>query len=129
MLFSYQKYIAIGAAALLVLGVITALHLKIKNKDLEIAGLNIELVSKEVTITKLESSNREYKVLVGVQNDAVDMLAVDMASANKKLKEWKAKPAEVRYETIYKISEVKSNECIDIKGTISHIRGLDYSSL
>ena len=125
----YSKLVPIGLVAVLIIGIITALHFKIKNKDIEIATLNATLSAREVTITKLESSNREYKVLVGIQNEAVEKLAIDTSLANQKLKGWKALPKEVRYEVIYKTNEVKSNECEDIKSTIDNIRHLDYSRL
>ena len=81
----------------------------------------------ELANSKLESSR--YKSALDAQSREVELLSVDKQKADKKLAEWKAKPAEIRYNVIYKIRKVKSNECKQIKAVINSIRSINYTDL
>ena len=66
---------------------------------------------------------------VSAQNQSILELEINHKSAMSKLDEWKALPPRVKYETIYKIKEVKSNDCEDIKGVLDDARTIDFSRL
>lgn len=123
-----QIYIA-GIAAILILSVFTLQHIKIQDLKTDIANLNTAIAYYEVELEKLRSSNDGYKRSINVQNEAINTLAINKTELDKKLEEWQNKPAEIRYKKIYKMREVKSNECKDIKDTIDSIRNLDFNSL
>lgn len=120
---------AIITASLIALSIFTFQYIKIQKQNTIISDLRTEIAYDKLTIEKLQSSNKEFKKTVANQNEAVSKIAIDLDEARRSLDEWKRKPPEVRYEVIYKIREVKSNECEDIKSVIGGVRSLDFNEL
>lgn len=101
-----------------------------QNKNLEIANLNTAVSEYETLVAKLEASNAQSKTLITKQNEVIEEITTDKELALNKLKEWRAKPPQVRYEVIYKDREViKSNDCEDIKSRLDDVRVIDFNSL
>jgi hypothetical protein len=63
------------------------------------------------------------------QSDKIEALRVANRNAHKLLDDWKNQSPVIKYKTITKIREVKSNECKDIKNTIDAIRKIDPDTL
>lgn len=120
---------AIITASLLVLSIFTFQYIKIQKQETQISDLRTEIAYDKLTIEKLQSSNKEFKKTVANQNEAVSKIAIDLDEARRILDEWKAKKPEVRYEVIYKIREVKSNDCNITKDVLNSVRNLDFKRL
>ena len=81
----------------------------------------------ELANEKLQSTR--YKSALDNQNAHIKALELNETLANAKLRKWKEQKPEVRYRTITKIREVKSDDCKKIKSVIDDIRHTDISSL
>jgi len=123
-----QVYLII-TASLLILSIFTLQYIKTQRQETKIANLNTEIAYNEITISKLKNGNEELKKAINISNEKLSKISVDLDKARQTLDEWKRKPPEVRYEVIYKIREVKSNDCNTTKDVLNSIRNLDYSRL
>lgn len=123
-----QIYATVGAIVL-VIGIFLAQYIKIQHLKTDVSSLKTSLAYSEVSVTKLEESNRELSRSILVQNEAIDEMAIDKYKAYAEYAEWKAKPADVRYEVIYKTREVKSDDCEDIKSVLDSSKSIDFNSL
>lgn len=123
-----QVYLII-TASLLILSIFTLQYIKTQRQETKIANLNTELAHSEMTVSKMQNSNEQMLRTINMQNEEMSKLSVDLDKARQSLDEWKRKPPEVRYEVIYKIREVKSNDCNTTKDVLNSIRNLDYSRL
>ena len=121
----YKNLIGIGAMILALGG----LYFYIGSLKTKIDKLEIKVSQWQVKYTNEQRQSDLLRNSVKNQNDEIERLKVDKQQAIKKLNEWRAKPAEIKYKTITKIREVKSNECKDIKSAIDSVRKLDYNSL
>lgn len=117
------------AAALFILGIFTAQYIIIQKQKTTIADLNTEVAYNEITIEKTKNSNEELKKEILISNESLSKISVDLDKAKQSLDEWKSKKPEIRYEVIYQIREVKSNDCNTTKNVLDSIRNLDYSRL
>lgn len=121
----YKTAIAASVAVFTILGV----YFYVQYLKMDIADLKSQLKDSEIAVANYKLENTRYKDAVALQNRKVEQMRKRENDAISKLREWKSKPAEVRYKTIYKTREVKSNECADIKNVISSVRYIDYDSL
>jgi predicted Holliday junction resolvase-like endonuclease len=121
----YKNIIITGVVAILIISISTYVYMLKKT----ITELNTSLLESKIELAKEQRQSALYRSTLDNQTKEIESLAVDKSKADKKLAEWRAKPADVRYEVIYKMREVKSDECADIKTVIDNIRNLDYSRL
>ena len=125
MLSSVWQYVsgALGAM-LLMLGIYTYMTVN---------GLKLELADTQTDVVVAKADYNMCRASVDEQNGKIEKLGVDYDGAVKKLSEWKKKPAEIRYNTIYKYisREVVNNEesCENTKRAIDAIRHIDFSGL
>jgi len=119
-----QVYVIAGIIALLIGSYIYYLKQDINNLELDKASLQSKLIKEQF-------QGSLYKSSLDKQSLLVEQMRADYDVSVDKLNKWKAKPAEVRYEVIYKTinKEIKSNECKDVANSIDTIKSIDYSLL
>ena len=119
-----QVYVIAGIIALLIGAYIYDLKQDINNLELDNANLQNKLIKEQF-------QGSLYKSSLDKQSLLVEQMRADYDVSVDKLNKWKAKPAEVRYEVIYKTinKEIKSNECKDVTNSIDTIKSIDYSLL
>ena len=126
MLFEqYKNLIVSGVTLLLLIG----LYFYIHTLKTQIQDLRSQLTQNQVELANYRLQSERYKNAIDIQNKQINELKVSKDNALDKLSKWKALPPKVKYKTITKIREVKSNDCKDIKNTINAIRNIDYNSL
>jgi len=121
----YKSIAMLAIIAALLIGLYVYIHgLKVQIADLKgsLKDSYVELANSTLEVSRLEKA-------LDKQSAEIDKLKVNEQKAYKKLAEWKAKPAKIRYNVIYKIRKVKSNDCTQIKDTINSIRRIKYSDL
>jgi cell division protein FtsL len=121
----YKNAIIAGVVAILIISVPTYIYTLKKT----IAELNMSILESRVELANEQRQSELFKSALDSQTKEIENLAVDKTKADMKLAEWKAKPDKIKYEVIYKIREVKSDECEDIKNVIDSVRNLDYERL
>jgi len=89
----------------------------------------MELNENQVALANYKLESVRYKNVVDVQNKQIQFLKVSKKKALDKLVKWKSLPPKIKYKTITKIREVKSDDCKDIKNTLDAIYSIDYNSL
>jgi len=119
-----QVYVIVGIIAALIGAYIYDLKQDINNLELDKASLQSKLIKEQF-------QGSLYKSSLDKQSLLVEQMRADYDVSVDKLNKWKAKPAEVRYEVIYKTinKEIKSNECKDVANSIDTIKSIDYSLL
>ena len=121
----YRNVVAGAVVIALLVGLYFYIHgLKKKIEELQ-STLKDSYI--EVANSKLEATR--YKAALESQSSRIEALEVNKDKAERELAKWKEKPAKIRYNTIYKIREVKSSSCKDIKSTINSIRKINYKDL
>ena len=68
----------------------------------EVNGLKIVRDSLKGQLVVVEGQVQLAYSSIDVQNEAIELLALDKAKVDESYAEWKEKPAEVKYEVIYK---------------------------
>jgi len=121
----YKNLIVGGIVVALIVG----LYFYVHSLKVQISGLRSDLKDSYVELANSKLEATRYKSALDAQSGKIEALKVNKDKADKKLAEWKAKPAEIRYNTIYKIRKVRSNDCKQIKATINSIRNIKYSDL
>ena len=130
MSFLLNKNVIVGGIVLVAcLGLwyyIYSLKSDINDLQFQVSTIQTKLANKNLEVERLENSLNKQSALV-------EALEVDRNSSLTKLQEWKNKPAEVRYKTIYKTiykeGVVKSNECKDIKSMLNDVKLINFNSL
>ena len=119
-----QVYVIVGIITLLIGAYIYNLNQAIASLELDNANLQNKLIKEQL-------QGSLYKSSLDKQSLLVEQMRADYDASVDKLNKWKAKPAEVRYEVIYKTinKELKSNECKDVTSSIDTIKSIDYSLL
>ena len=115
----------IGLAVMLISLMFYINGLKSSISDLTIANrdLAIEITHKNLEKERLENTLK-------TQNKEIEDARHNKNLAQAKLKKWKNLPPKIKYiHTPPIIREVKSNECDDIKKSITALRHLDFRSL
>lgn len=91
-----------------------------------------QLADKDKTILQTKVQATLYKSSLDIQTVKIQAIAVDYNKSIAELDMWKNKPAEVKYEVIYKyipkLQYVKG-ECNDTKELIDSINYIDYNLL
>jgi hypothetical protein len=121
----YKNLIIGGIIIALLLGLYFYIHsLKVQISDLQgtLKDTYVELANEKLQSTR-------YKSALDSQSKEIEALKHNEALAIAKLKKWQSRPPEVRYKTITKIREVKSDDCKDIKNALDAVRSIDYNSL
>jgi len=114
-----------GGLALLLIG--TGVYNK-----LEVSGLENEVSKMQIELLECKSQAELYKVSLNNQTKAIEALRVDYNTSVIELEEWKIKPPEFRYETIYKYIpkiEYIKGDCNDTKELINSISTINYNNL
>lgn len=119
-----QVYVIAGIIALLIGAYIYDLKQDINNLELDKSNLQNKLIKEQF-------QGSLYKSSLDKQSLLIEQIQTDYDASIVKLNKWKAKPAEVRYEVIYKTinKEKKSNACNDIIDSVDSIKLIDYSLL
>jgi len=94
----------------------------ISDLEKEVSTLETEVAYKTLETTRLENA-------VERQNDHIKQVEANKALAMAKLKKWQKQKPIIKYRKITTVREVKSNECKQIKDSISDIRNFNYSDL
>ena len=126
MLFEQYKNLIVGGVTLLL---VIGLYFYIHTLKSQIIDLKEQLNKNQIEIANFKLENERYKNAITTQNKQIEELKASKDNALAKLNKWKALPPKIKYRTITKIREVKSNDCKDIKNTINAIRNIDYNSL
>ncbi|MFK5937736.1 MAG: hypothetical protein QM497_04975 [Sulfurimonas sp.] len=121
----YKNLITGGIIIALLLG----LYFYVHTLKTQITTLQSNLKDSYIEVANYKLGNERLKNSLTMQNKEVEKAKVNVSIANNKLAKWKALPTKVKYKTITKIREVKSNDCKDIKNTIDSIRNLDFNKL
>lgn len=95
----------------------------------EVSNLNAEVTKLHKKNSNLLLNYEKSKEELEKQNTKIKELSAGMLQQMEELKKWKSKKPEIRYEKIYKIREVKSDDCEDVKSTLDAIRNLEYREL
>ena len=100
--------------------------IQITNLEEEVLQLTTELVVVNNNATRLRNS-------IAVQNTAIDELTLDVTSKKAELEGWQNKPAEIRYNTIYKkvpvYVNIKEETCENTKAVIDVARQYDFNAI
>ena len=121
----YKNLIVSGVTLLLLIG----LYFYIHTLKTQIQDLKNQLTQNQVELANYKLESERYKNAIDIQNNKINELKISKDNALDKLNKWKALPDKIKYRTITKIREVKSNDCKDIKNTINAVRNIDYNSL
>ena len=112
----------IATIVLAITGYITMKYISLTS---EIKRQSIEIEKKTKTIADLEMDKMglkferdNFEATIDTVNAKIELLATNEAKAIKDLEEWKSKPAEIKYETIYKtipkeVIKYKEGNCED----------------
>jgi len=120
-LFEYVS----GGLALLLIG--SGLYNKV-----EVSGLENDVAKTQIELLECKSQSRLYKLSLNNQTKMIEALRVDYNVSIMQLEEWRIKPPEFRYETIYKYIpkiEYIKGDCNDTKALINSISTINYNSL
>ena len=120
----FTKFFTIGITSVILILSVIALYLWQDNLKLEnkISELESSLIVCQTNKYTLEQA-------INSQNDKISKYEIDLENKNKSYQELLNKPAEIRFETIYKkIPSIKvdSDECKDIKNLLDDIRSNGY---
>jgi hypothetical protein len=92
-------------------------------------SLSSEIIELQETNKNLNINYKNSQIELKEQSEKLLSLSADYKQKIKELSDWKNKEPKVRYEKIYSIREVKSDDCEDIKNTIDDVRTIDYGEL
>lgn len=112
-----MNYIVVALGVMLSISLYFNSVLSSQKEDLE-ERISIYSTNKEIRNIELQEcldTNKNLDIEISRQSDRY-------SSFLKKYEALKAQPEKVRYETIYKIKELKSDECEDIKRGIDLLR-------
>jgi len=117
------------AYIVLVILLILGLYVYVHSLKEQIVNLKSSLKDSYVELANSKLEATRYKSALDRQSAEIDKVKIARDKAVRAYEELKSKPAKIRYNVIYKIRKVHSNECKQIKSTINYIRKLDYSTL
>lgn len=119
------RIIAIGVTIIVMLSLLLYIN-SLKNDILTLEN-SLSKAKLDSAMYRQESVN--LRVAVQKQNDLIDKLRVDRKNAIIKLNNWKKLPPKIKYKTIVKIREVKSDACDDVSNVINAVRTTPYELL
>lgn len=120
------KNMIVGA---LIIGLFISLYVYVDGLISQISYLHGKLKDSQIEVANYKLENERYKTKVNEQNEAIELIKTDRQQALNNLAKWRELPPKVKYKTITKIREVKSDECEDIKDQLDAIRSIDYKLL
>lgn len=82
-----------------------------------IEGLQTEKATRSLELNYCKSD-------LETQNDTIELIAKEYTLGLQEMEKLKAQPERVRYEKIYEIKEMRSDECEDIKRGIDLLRAI-----
>lgn len=98
-----------------------------------IGGLKLGLSEVRQELLLATFNGKQCSASLKHQNNVIEEVKIDYESRLAELKAWEDKPAEIRYNTIYKYidREVIKNEdsCENTKAVISGVRSINYDKL
>ena len=118
------RYLPIAFFIGIILSLIVFQHLKVidlkdqvKEKDKEIKALQRDKATRSLELSNCVSD-------LQTQNDTVELIAKEYALGLQEMEKLRAQSERVRYEKIYEIKEMESDECEDIKRGIDLLRDI-----
>lgn len=117
----YLNYIQIAVVAMLLV-YIFILRSQVESLELDVNNIKLEkaLVTANLGV---------YQGALKRVNQIIEYNRVDYEANTAKLKKWHEENPTIKYKTIIKIREVKSNDCKDVKSVIDSVSVIDFSSL
>ena len=115
-------FIGLGVVVLVMFGV---KEYQISELEREVVVRDLEIEKYRTSVAYLEGSLGDCNASLSRQNEEIAKNAAAIEDKERKLKELKAHPPDVRYKVIYKeipTIDVKSNECEDIKKMLDSIK-------
>ena len=101
---------------------ITGLYFYIHTLKSQINNLQDLLKDNQIELANSKLQSERYKNALDSQNKEVEALKLNEKLSLAKLKKWKSLPPKIKYKTITKIREVKSDECKDIKNVLNAVK-------
>jgi hypothetical protein len=121
----YKNLIVGGVIIALLLG----LYFYVHSLKVQITDLRSTLKDSYIELANEKLQSARYKAALDAQNKEIEDARFNESLAKSELEKWKALPPKIKYKTITKIREVKSNDCEQIKAVIDDVRHIDFSSL
>jgi hypothetical protein len=118
------KNLIVGGVVLLL-----GLYFYIHSLKSEIVNLNNMLKDNQIELANAKLQSNRYKSAIDMQNVHIEQLELNEKLANAKLRKWKNSKPEVKYRTITKIREVKSDDCKKIKEQLDIVKHTNFNSL
>jgi len=115
--------------AVIAVGLVFGLYFYISSLKSDITELRMTIKDMNVELANEKLQSTRYKSALDSQNEHIKQLSANDTLLRAKLVKWKNKPAIVKYETIYKTKEVKSDDCKEIKNRLDFVKQLDFSEL
>jgi len=104
-------------------------YVKVKKLNEHVNSLKVEMIKKDRDFAYLKLENERLLNSTNEQNKEIELLKLNEKLNLEKLKKWKKQKPEIRYKTITKFREVKSDECETLKSTIDAVKHIDFTSL
>ena len=101
---------------------ITGLYFYIHTLKSQINNLQDLLKDNQIELANSKLQSERYKNALDSQNKEIESLKLNEKLSLAKLKKWKSLPPKIKYKTITKIREVKSDECKDIKNVLNAVK-------
>ncbi len=126
-MFGTTEYIS-AAVGVALLGTVGFYKLKISNLENDIS-----VMEKAAVVKQFEYS--DCKKSIKLQNETIAKMNDIVIVKTDKLNNWKAKPPEIRYNTVYKKMYIyvdrnnTTGECNETKSIIDGIRTIDFNSI
>ena len=114
----YKNMIIGGVIIILIAG----LYFYIHTLKSQINNLQDLLKDNQIELANSKLQSERYKNALDSQNKEVEALKLNEKLSLAKLKKWKSLPPKIKYKTITKIREVKSDECKDIKNVLNAVK-------
>ena len=115
--------------AVIAVGLVLGLYFYISSLKSDITELRMTIKDMNVELANEKLQSTRYKSALDSQNEHIKQLSANDTLLRAKLVKWKNKPATVKYGTIYKTKEVKSDDCKEIKNRLDFVKQLDFSKL
>ena len=114
----YKNMIIGGVIIVLIAG----LYFYIHTLKSQINNLQDLLKDNQIELANSKLQSERYKNALDSQNKEIEALKLNEKLSLAKLKKWKSLPPKIKYKTITKIREVKSDECKDIKNVLNAVK-------
>ena len=100
-------------------------------EDVKLENVKLEEKKEELIeeIGSLKSQRVSLEASILKQNLSIKLLEVDYNKSISDFNNWKSKPLKVKYKTIYKYREVKSNDCNTTKDIVNAVRSIGYDDI